>query len=114
MPLRLPEFGYRTTAPARGSTRRWTRSSSTSNASECHEAGGSGWQSPDAQDVVREANRELSRGRGLRQDLLHVCFIVVPAVAEQVRRGRGGRKYPGYDVIGGSLDDSLIGHGHRL
>ncbi len=37
MPLRLPEFGYRSTAPARGSTRRWTRSFSTSNASECHE-----------------------------------------------------------------------------
>ncbi len=38
MPLRLPEFGYRTTAPARGSTRRWTRPFSTSNASERHEA----------------------------------------------------------------------------
>jgi hypothetical protein len=31
-----------------------------------------------------------------------------------VRRGRGGREYPGHDVIGGSLDGSLIGHGHRF
>ena len=38
MPLRLPEFGYRTTAPARGSTRRRTRPFSTSNASGRHEA----------------------------------------------------------------------------
>jgi len=38
MPLRPPEFGYRTTAPARGSTRRWTRPFSASNASGRHEA----------------------------------------------------------------------------
>src|SRR6266496_3239915 len=38
MPSRPPEFGYHTMTPARGRTRRWTRSFSASNASERHKA----------------------------------------------------------------------------
>ena len=50
----------------------------------------------------------------MRQDLPQVSFIVLLAIAEEVRRGRGGREHPGHDVIDGSLGGSLIGHGHRL
>jgi hypothetical protein len=50
----------------------------------------------------------------LRQDLPHVRLEILPAVAEQVRRGGGGREHPGHDVIYRLLDGSLVGHGHRL
>ena len=36
------------------------------------------------------------------------------AVAEQVRRGRGGREHPRHELVGGLLDGSPIGHRHRL
>jgi len=40
--------------------------------------------------------------------------MVLSAVVEEVRRGRGGGKHPGHDVIDGLLDGFVIGHGHRL
>ena len=71
-------------------------------------------QPPHAQDVVGEPHREPPRGRGPGQDLPQVGLVVMAAVAEQVRRGRGGREHPRHELIGGLLDGSPIGHRHRL